>query len=136
MASDADAAAVREIYERWNATDAHAIADEFAPDCVLEDAPGMPDAGSVQGRAAVVERLDEVARAVGGPDRGRVEILSVEAGTEGVMLSMEWLLPSGPEGSSDLGRVFHVVALDDGRIARLRAYLDEGSARDAAGLDG
>lgn len=134
MASDADAAAVRGIYERWNAADPWAVADEFALDCVLEDAPGMPDAGVVRGRDAVLERLDEVARAVGGPERGSVEILSVESGTDGVLLAMEWLLPSGPEGASDLGRVFHVVAIEGGKIARLRAFLDEGSARDAAGV--
>ena len=125
---------MREIYERWNAADARAIAQDFAPDCVLEDAPGMPDAATVRGREAVVERLDEVARAVGGAERGSVEILMVEPGTEGVMLAMEWLLPSGPEGSSDLGRVFHVVTVAAGKIARLRAFLDEGSARDAAGV--
>ena len=121
---------VRRAYEAWNAEGPGALMPFVTDDVELVDAPELPDAGRWTGRDAVLTRLTEVADAVGGHS-GDLE--SFEAHGDAVLVAMTWRRDSDPEGENSLGRVFHVVRAEGGRIARIIVFLDEAAARRAAG---
>ena len=117
---------VRRAYEAWNAGGPGALMPFVTGDVELLDAPELPDAGSWTGRDAVLRRLTEVADAVGGHS-GDLE--RFEAHDDLVLVAMTWRRDSDPEGETSLGRVFHVVRAEGGRIARITVFLDEAAAR-------
>jgi ketosteroid isomerase-like protein len=125
---EADRDVVRRAYELWNERGPGAIGPLMTDDVELHDAPQLPDAQVWQGRGAVLGRLESVAAAVGG---GTVEFEGFrDAGAETVV-GMCWRLGS-ERGEAQLGRVFHVVRVTDGLISRIRVFLTEAEARDAA----
>jgi ketosteroid isomerase-like protein len=130
VAADEREQLVRRAYEAWNAECPGALMPFVTDDVELMDAPELPDAGSWTGRDAVLRRLTEVADAVGGHS-GDLE--SFEAHDDLVLVTMTWRRDSDPEGETSLGRVFHLVRAEGGRIARITVFLDEAAARRAAG---
>jgi ketosteroid isomerase-like protein len=132
VAADEREQLVRRAYEAWNAGGPGALMPFVTDGVELMDAPELPDAGSWTGRDAVLRRLTEVADAVGGHS-GDLE--SFEAHDDLVLVTMTWRRDSDPEGETSLGRVFHLVRAEGGRIARITVFLDEAAARRAAGMD-
>jgi ketosteroid isomerase-like protein len=132
VAADERVQLVRRAYEAWNAGGPGALMPFVTDDVELMDAPELPDAGSWTGRDAVQRRLTEVADAVGGHS-GDLE--SFEAHDDLVLVAMTWRRDTDPEGETSLGRVFHVVRVEGGRIARITVFLDEAAARRAVGMD-
>jgi ketosteroid isomerase-like protein len=126
VAADEPEQLVRRAYEAWNASGPSALMPFVTDDIELMDAPELPDAGSWTGRNAVLRRLTEVADAVGGHS-GDLE--SFEAHNHLVLVAMTWRRDSDPEGQTSLGRVFHLVRAEGGRIARITVFLDEAAAR-------
>jgi ketosteroid isomerase-like protein len=120
---------VRAAYEGWNAEGLGALAPSLTDDCELHDAPEMPDASVSRGREAVLARLHEVARAVGG---GSVEFESIRPLDGKVLVAMRWNVPR-EGGATAIGSVVHVVEVRDGAIAAIRVFLDEPRATEAAG---
>lgn len=119
---------VRTAYQAWNEAGLGGLEPALSEAVELHDPGQMPDSGVWRGRDAVLERLDEVAGAVGG---GRVEFERfIELGDE-VLVAMRWQLDSG-EGRTELGRVYHLVRVTGERISRMRVYLDETQAVEAA----
>ncbi len=119
---------VRSAYEAWNARGVQALEARVTEDVELHDAPQMPDAATWRGGGAVLARLESVAAAVGG---GSVEITALRAAGDEVLVAMRWTL-AGENGDTDLGSVVHLVQVRDGRISRLRVFLDEAQATAAA----
>jgi ketosteroid isomerase-like protein len=95
----------------------------------LVDPPQMPDSRSYHGHAEVLARLEEVAEAVGGRYARIDEVTPV--GDE-VLVALTWRMDASPE-SAILGEVFHVVRVEDGKIARIRVFLTRDEASAAAG---
>lgn len=124
---------MRRAYEAWNAGGPAALMPFVTDDVELEDAPELPDASSWTGRDAVLQRLTEVADAVGGHS-GDLE--SFESRGEVVLVTMTWRRDTDPQGEASLGPVYHVVRVEDGKIARITVFLDEPSARRQAGSEG
>jgi ketosteroid isomerase-like protein len=122
--SDENAELVRRAYEAWNSDGLTAIEGWLADTVELHDPPQMPDSGSWYGRDAVLARLEEVAAAVGGR---WVDLRDFRPHGDEVLVSMDWHVDRAP-GSADLGLVFHVVRVADGKIDRLRVFLDETEA--------
>jgi ketosteroid isomerase-like protein len=115
---------VRRAYETWNLDGPAAIESLLTTDVELHDAPELPDAEVWRGREAVVARLEAVAASVGS---GSGEIQSVRNADEDVLVTMLWQL-EGETGDVDLGQVYHLVQVTDGRISRIRVFLTESEA--------
>jgi ketosteroid isomerase-like protein len=131
VAADERVDLVRRAYEAWNAGGPGALAPFMADGVELYDAPELPDAGSWSGRDAVLARLDEVAAAVGS---GSGELEGFRRHRDNVLVTLAWQREGDEAGEASLGRVFHVVQVADGRIARISVFLDEAAALRAAGL--
>jgi ketosteroid isomerase-like protein len=65
-----------------------------------------------------------VAESVGS---GSGEIQSVRNADEEILVTLLWQLEARA-GEVDLGQVFHLVRVRDGRIARIRVFLTESEA--------
>jgi ketosteroid isomerase-like protein len=115
---------VRVAYETWNRHGPGAIEPMLSEDVELHDAPELPDAQVWRGPEAVVERLQGVAESVGG---GYVEFLGFIPKGDAVLVTMVWEL--GTEARhTEIGKVFHLVDVKDGKIARLRVFMTEPEA--------
>ena len=121
MTSEQPTDLVRSAYEQWNSEGVAAIAPLLADDVELHDAPQMPDSDVWRGRDAVLARLEGVRSSVGG---GSVAFEVVEPAGEDVRIAMRWTLASD-SGRIDVGRVIHLVSVTDGKIARIRVFLDD-----------
>jgi len=120
-----DVVLVRAVYETWNRDGPRAIGALLTDDVELHDAPELPDAQVWRGTNAVIGRLEEVARSVGS---GSGEILGIRRADEDVLVTLHWLLPREDGGVDDLGQVFHLLTVEDGRITRIRVFLTESEA--------
>ena len=122
---------VRRAYEAWNADGPGALAPFVADEVELCDAPELPDAGRWSGRDAMLGRLHEVAAAVGS---GSGELEGFRRHRDDVLVTLAWQREGDEPGEASLGRVFHLVRVTRGRIARISVFLDEAAALRAAGL--
>jgi ketosteroid isomerase-like protein len=119
---------VRRAYEAWN-DEGPGVLESFETDSIeLVDPPQMPDSRSYHGHAEVLARLEEVAGAVGGRYAHIDEV--TPAGDE-VLVALTWRMDAAPD-SAILGEVFHVVRVDDGKIACIRVFLTRDEAVAAA----
>ena len=75
-----------------------------------------------------MRRLEEVAETVGG---GWVELREVRAFGSRVLVRMRWKLDDRVRGT-DVGDVFHVVAVEGGEIVSIAVFLRESEAVRAA----
>jgi ketosteroid isomerase-like protein len=124
-----DETLVRRAYELWN-TQGPGVLETFgADDIELVDPPQMPDSRVYRGRAEVLARLEEVAEAVGGRYAYIDEVRRVE---DEVLVALTWRVDASPE-SAVIGEVFHVVRVENGRIASMRVFLSRDEALSAAG---
>jgi hypothetical protein len=119
---------VRRAYEEWNWYGTEAFSRFLSDDVTLEDAPALPDAGTWRGREAVIARLDAVAETIGG---GWVEIRSIEPLEGRLLVEMEWRLDDKREGVP-VGEVFHLIGLDQGKLASIRVFESRREAESAA----
>jgi ketosteroid isomerase-like protein len=116
---------VRRAYESWNRDGFAAIESLLATDIELHDAPELPDAEIWRGKEAVIARIEAVAASVGS---GSGEVQSVRNTDEDVLVTVLWQLERETGGTDDLGQVFHLVQVTDGRISRIRVFLTEADA--------
>jgi ketosteroid isomerase-like protein len=116
---------VRRAYEAWNEYGPEAMDSMLAEDVELHDAPQLPDAEVWRGREAVLARLKAVAEAMGG---GTVGFEDIRASGEDVLVAMLWHLDRAA-AEVELGEVFHLVHVEEGRIDRIRVFLTESEAR-------
>jgi uncharacterized protein len=122
---------VRRGYERWNVGDFESVARGFADDIEWQNSPEWPGARTYRGRREVIAFLEnEVANVI---ELGDIEIEGVEVYGDEVLIRM--LARTRGTGSDlDIGKIpiFHVARIRDGRVARVRVYLDHAEALAAA----
>ncbi|MGH2803223.1 MAG: nuclear transport factor 2 family protein [Thermoleophilaceae bacterium] len=128
----ADALAfIRAGYALWNAGDIEGVSGMWSEDVEWHNAPEWPGQRVYRGRDTVVRFLeDEVIDVI---ELGEIEVGDIEV--FGAELVVKLLARTRGHGSNlDFGKVqiFHVARLEDGRVKRIRAYLDEGQALEAA----
>jgi ketosteroid isomerase-like protein len=120
---------VRQVGERWNAGDIDALLELYSDDIVVQTGEHWPEQGTVQGKAAFRESIDEwlsVWQAIA------IETGQIEAHGDRVVVRGAWQSTgrlSGVEGTLPIHIVFTVR---DGRIARLEWYPDHERAVAAA----
>ena len=119
---------MEEAYRAWNADGPRGFV-EFATDGVeVHDPPELPDAQTWIGRETVVGRLEDVVATTGGT---WADIDDVRAVGDEVLVSLTWRMERG--SSATLAVVYHLVGVEGDRIARVRVFLEEAAAIQAAG---
>ena len=119
---------VEEAYRAWNAAGPGAFVEFATQDVEVHDPPELPDAQTWSGREAVVGRLEDVVATTGGT---WADIDDVRAVGDEVLVSLTWRMERG--NSATLAAVYHLVGVDGDRIARVRVFLEEDAAVQAAG---
>jgi ketosteroid isomerase-like protein len=122
---------VRRGYALWNEGDISGVAAMWSDDFEWHNDPSWPGQTIYYGRDTVVRFLEEeVADII---DLGAIEIDRIEAVGDELVICMV-AHTRGGESEVDIGKVpiFHVAKVRDGRVVRVKAFLDEGQAFAAA----
>jgi ketosteroid isomerase-like protein len=122
---------VKSGYQLWNKGDISAVARMWSDDFEWHNDPSWPGQTVYYGRDTVVRFLEEeVAEII---HLGDIEVERIEpVGDELVVCLLA--RTRGGESEVDIGKVpiFHVAKIRDGKVVRVRAFLDEGQAFAAA----
>ncbi|MDX6592766.1 MAG: SnoaL-like polyketide cyclase [Gaiellales bacterium] len=122
---------VRRGYELWNQGDLAAVAEMWSDDLEWHNDPSWPGQQVYFGRDAVVRFLmEEVANVIHLDD---IDVESIEPVGDELLIRM--LARARGDGSNvDIGKVpvFHLARVRDGKVVRVRAFLDEAPALAAA----
>jgi ketosteroid isomerase-like protein len=123
---------VRRGYERWNVGDFEGVAQLcFARDIEWHNSPEWPGQRTYHGQDVVIAFLrEEVAGVI---ELADIEIEGLDVHGDEVLIRM--LARTRGTGSElDIGKIpiFHVARIRDGRVARVRVYLDHAEALAAA----
>jgi uncharacterized protein len=122
---------VRQGYELWNAGDIRSVSRMWSDDFEWHNDPSWPGQTVYYGRDNVVRFLEE--EVVDTIELGDIEVERIEVvGDELVICMLARTRGSGSE--LDIGKVpiFHVARVRDGKVVRVRAFLDEAQAFAAA----
>jgi ketosteroid isomerase-like protein len=131
--SEESIAVVRGLFEAFNRGDVDAVLAAFDEDCRLYEPPEMPDTPTEgyrghDGIRAWMSNLRET---------GGIEFEPTEFTTNGEVILAD-LIGSGrgqASGAPIEWRTAVVTEMRDGRVLRLRAFLDRAAALDAAGVE-
>jgi len=130
--TDEEVAVVRAGYERWNAGDVPGLAALcFSADIEYHNSPEWPGQRTYRGADAVARFLqEEVAEII---ELSEIEIERMDVYGNEVLIAL-LARARGADGQLDIGmiRVFHVARIEGGKVSRVRVYLDEGQALEAA----
>jgi ketosteroid isomerase-like protein len=122
---------VRRYYAAWNAGGLDAARAFWRDDFEWHDAPGMPDSGVYRGAEAVAAHFRDLNEVLGTMEVHLDRVLP--AGDEVFVLLRVHL--DAPRGELALeGPIFETVRIEKGKISRIRLFLDEQAALEAAGL--
>jgi ketosteroid isomerase-like protein len=127
-----DLAMIRRGYELWNEGDITGLSRAcFADEIDYQTAPEWPGQQRFVGRVAVERFLrEEVAELISLSDV-RIEAIE-QVGAELVITLLARTLGTASGIDLPSGEIFHVVRVHDGRVDRVRAFLNEEEARAAA----
>jgi ketosteroid isomerase-like protein len=127
-----DADTIRRAYEVWNQSGPAAVTEQFwAEDAIYREGPGWPDAGVYRGRAAALERMQNLVDLLG-PIAVHLDEL-IDLG-EGRFVACTCIIGESEE-EAPYTRSFAVVhRLRDGLIVEADYYLDREQALEAVGL--
>ena len=129
--SEENVEVVRRYYAAWNAGGLDAARAFWSDDFEWHDAPGMPDSGVYRGAEAAAAHFRDLNEVLGMMVVHLDRVLP--AGDEVFVLLHVHL--DAPRGDLALdGPIFETVRLKDGKISRIRLFLDEHAAREAAGI--
>ena len=130
--STADVELVHSGYERWNAGDISGLLDIFSADIEYQNAPEWPGQRVYRGADTVTRFLkEEVVEVIA---LRPVEIISTRVVGAEVLVELT-VRTKGAMSGLDLndGPLFHLAKVRDGRISRVRVYMDGAQAVEAAG---
>jgi ketosteroid isomerase-like protein len=122
---------IKRGYELWNEGDLSTVAEMWSDDFELHTAPEWPGQSVFYGREAAVRFLtEEIAEVIGfdSIDVERIEFVGDE-----LVICMT-AHTKGSESNLDIGHIpiYHVARVRDGKVNRVRAFLDEEQAMTAA----
>jgi ketosteroid isomerase-like protein len=126
-----DVEIVRAGYERWNSGDSAGLAELFTEDIEYQNSPEWPGQRVYHGADAVIRFLqDEVAEIIA---LRPVEIVRTDVIETEILIELRARTQGAMSGLDlDDGALFHVAQMRDGRVSRVRVYLDRQEARRAA----
>jgi uncharacterized protein len=122
---------VRRYYAAWNAGGLDAARAFWSEDFEWHDAPGMPDAGVYRGAETSAAHFRDLNEVLGTMQVHLDRVLS----TDDEVFVLLHVHLDAPRGELALeGPIFETVRIEDGKISRIRLFLDEQAALKAAGL--
>ena len=126
---------IRRMVEVWNEAGWEGVADRglLHPDVEYYDDPRWPEARSVVGPAALVDRFVEVMDVLGKDARAEVEEL-LDAGGDSVVMIFRFTGEARSSGIRHDYRWGFVFRVNDRRITYIQGYLEPERALEAAGL--
>lgn len=126
-----DVEIVRAGYERWNSGDTAGLAELFTEDIEYQNSPEWPGQRVYHGADAVIRFLqDEVAEIIA---LRPVEIVRADVIETEILIELRARTRGTLSGLDlDDGALFHVARMREGRVSRVRVYLDPQEARRAA----
>lgn len=133
--AESDVELVRDGYELWNAGDVAGLAELcFSDDIEYRNSPEWPGQRVYRGSETVVRFLtEEVAEIIG---LEGVTIDSMDVFGDEILIALRAQTHGFAGGAQriDFGEVplFHVARMRDGKVSRVRVYLDEDQALKAA----
>jgi len=122
---------IRRGYELWNKGDVSAVSQMWSDDFEWHNDPAWPGQTIYYGRENVVRFLEEeVADII---HLGEIDVERIETVGDELVICM-WAHTRGHDSNVDIGKVpiFHVARVRDGKVVRVRAFLDEDQAMAAA----
>jgi ketosteroid isomerase-like protein len=130
--TDREVALVRAGYERWNAGDVAGLAALcFSDDIEYQNSPEWPGQRTYRGAGPVARFLqEEVAEVI---ELSEIEIQRMDVLGDEILIEL-LARTRVPDTTLDIGkiRVFHLARVEDGKVTRVRVYLDEAQALEAA----
>jgi ketosteroid isomerase-like protein len=128
-----DAEIIRRAYEVWNESGPAAVTERFwAEDAVYREAPGWPDAGVFEGRAAALARMESLVELVGPITVHLDELIDVG---DGRFVANTRMVGESAKGKPPYTQEFAVVhRMSDGLVVEADYYLDRSQALEAVGL--
>jgi ketosteroid isomerase-like protein len=126
---------VRRHFERFNAGDVDGLVELFAEDAVVETDHRFPEGGVFEGRAAL-RRLYEGFHE--GWERGSVGEITrlTEAPGDVLLVDFIWRGTGDASRIETRNEISGLWSVRDGRITRVRYFLERDEALKAAGLEG
>jgi ketosteroid isomerase-like protein len=122
---------VRRYYAAWNEGGLQAAQAFWSDDFEWHDAPGMPDSGVYRGPEAAAAHFRDLNEVLGTME---VHLDRVLPANDEVLVLLHVHLDA-PRGELALeGPIFETVRIDQGKISRIRLFLDEQAALEATGL--
>jgi uncharacterized protein len=122
---------VRRYYAAWNEGGLDAARAFWSDEFEWHDAPGMPDGSVYRGAEAAAAHFRDLNEVLGTMEVHLDRVLP--AGDEVFVLLHVHL--DAPRGELALdGPIFETVRIEEGKICRIRLFLDEQAALEAAGL--
>jgi uncharacterized protein len=122
---------VRRYYAAWNAGGLDAVRDLWSHDFQWHDAPGMPDSGVYRGPDVVAAHFRDLAEVLG---HMKVEVDGLVPAGDEVFVRLRVHLDAPRGGLLLDGPIFETVRIEHGKLSRIRLFLDEQEALEAAGL--
>ena len=134
QAASSDVEVVRSGYERWNAGDISGLIELFSPDIEYCNSPEWPGQQVYRGADNVARFLTEEVREV--ISLTPVEVVDTRVVDSEILVELR-VRTQGALSGLDLsdGPLFHLAKVRGGRIARVRVFLDEKQAVEAATRD-
>jgi ketosteroid isomerase-like protein len=126
-----DVETVRAGYARWNSGDTAALAELFTEDIEYQNAPEWPGQRVYRGADEVMHFLcDEVREIIA---LRPVEVVGTEVIEDEILIELRAHTHGRLSGLDiDTASLFHVARMRDGRVCRVRVYLDRNEAKRAA----
>jgi uncharacterized protein len=122
---------VRRYYAAWNAGGLDAARAFWSDEIEWQDAPEMPDAGTYRGADAVATHFRDLNEVLGTME---VDVDRLVAAGDEVFVLLHVHLDTQRGGLILDGPIFETVRIEDSKISRIRLFLDEADALEAAGL--
>jgi len=122
---------VRAGYARWNSGDMAALAELFTEDIEYQNSPEWPGQRTYHGADAVIRFLrDEVAEIIA---LRPVEVVRTDVIADEILIELRARTHGRLSGVDlDDASLFHVAQMRNGRVSRVRVYLDRKAATRAA----
>jgi ketosteroid isomerase-like protein len=126
-----DVETVRAGYARWNSGDMTALAELFTEDIEYQNSPEWPGQLVYHGADAVIRFLrDEVAEIIA---LRPVEVVRTDVIESEILIELRARTHGRLSGLDlDDAALFHVARMRNGRVSRVRVYLDRQEAMRAA----
>ena len=122
---------VRRYYAAWNVGSLDAVRAYWSDDLRWHDAPGMPDSAVYEGPDAVAEHFRDLNDTLGFM---KVSVEALESAGREVFVRLRVHLDAPLGGLGIDGPIYESAQVKNGKLSRIRLFLDESAARQAAGL--